>query len=139
MRDVQRVRRLAVVQIMAKHNKIVQLVEVHTIPPSFQPRRKFDDDHLMILYLILYHTAPRSVKRYPPFLQSRAAAPFQEKSPLQSVQTDSQRALFCRIYTAALAFSHRAVKAAGSWMAISLRTLRFRSMPDFFRPFMNVE
>ena len=42
-------------------------------------------------------------------------------------------------YSAALAFSHRAVKAAGSWMAISLRTLRVRSIPDFFRPFMKVE
>ena len=44
--------------------------------------------------------------------------------------------LFVRSYRAALAFSTRAVKAAGSAIAISDSILRFSSMPAFFRPFM---
>ena len=42
-------------------------------------------------------------------------------------------------YFAAFAFSHRAVKAAGSWMAVSLSILRFMSMPASFRPCIKVE
>ena len=42
-------------------------------------------------------------------------------------------------YRAFLASSTTAAKAAGSWMAISDRLLRFISMPAFFTPFMNRE
>ena len=50
-------------------------------------------------------------------------------------------ALFCfgRDYFAALAISHRAVKAAASWIAISESILRFISTPASFRPCMKVE
>ncbi len=39
----------------------------------------------------------------------------------------------------ALAISHRAVKAAGSWIAVSESILRFMSTPAIFRPCMKVE
>ncbi len=42
-------------------------------------------------------------------------------------------------FYAFLTCSTRAVKAAGSAIAISDRTLRFRVMPAFFRPFIKVE
>ena len=42
-------------------------------------------------------------------------------------------------YRAALAFSHRAVKALGSWIASSESILRFMSTPASFRPCMKVE
>ena len=43
------------------------------------------------------------------------------------------------IYFAALAMSHRAVKATGSWIAVSESILRFMSIPASFRPCMKVE
>src|SRR5699024_5384798 len=42
-------------------------------------------------------------------------------------------------YTAALAFSTRAVNAASSAMAISDSIFRFRVTPAFFKPFIKVE
>ena len=47
--------------------------------------------------------------------------------------------LFSSNYFAAFAFSHRAVKAAGSWIAVSDSILRFMSIPASFRPCMKVE
>ena len=47
--------------------------------------------------------------------------------------------LFDSVYRATLAFSVRAVKAAGSWMAISESIFRFISMPASFSPCMKVE
>ena len=41
--------------------------------------------------------------------------------------------------TAFFAVSHRAVKAAGSWIAVSESILRFMSMPAIFRPCMKLE
>ena len=46
---------------------------------------------------------------------------------------------FMKTYCAFFARSQRAVKAAGSWMAVSESILRFISIPAFFRPYMNLE
>ena len=46
---------------------------------------------------------------------------------------------FSADYWAFFARSHRAVKAAGSWIAVSESILRFISIPASFRPCMNLE
>ena len=46
---------------------------------------------------------------------------------------------FMPYYRDAFAFSHSAVKAAGSWIAVSDSILRFMSIPASFRPCMKVE
>ena len=61
-------------------------------------------------------------------------------SPFKHKRTRAcARVFYASYYRAFLAVSTRALKLAGSWMAISLSILRFSSMPDFFRPFMKVE
>lgn len=54
---------------------------------------------------------------------------------LLSVWTDN---LIFFFYSAAFAVSASFAKASLSATAISARTLRFRSMPDFFRPYINL-
>ena len=66
--------------------------------------------------------------------------PPRRKLPFKHKRTRAcARVFYASYYRAFLAVSTRALKLAGSWMAISLSILRFSSMPDFFRPFMKVE
>src|SRR5699024_7151071 len=54
-------------------------------------------------------------------------------------ESRSHRCLGVSYFNAAFAVSHRAVKAASSWMAISESIFRFIATPAFFRPFIKVE
>ena len=61
-------------------------------------------------------------------------------SPFKHKRTRAcARVFYASYYRAFLAVSTRALKLAGSWMAISDSILRFSSTPAFFRPFMKVE
>ena len=73
-------------------------------------------------------TASDKRKRQP-FNEERLAL-FYEKSPLDGGSFTMKQPY----YTASLAFSARAVKAAGSEMASSESTLRLMSTPATFRP-----
>ena len=69
-----------------------------------------------------------------------AALPPHRKLPFKHKRTRAcARVFYASYYRAFLAVSTRALKLAGSWMAISDSILRFSSTPAFFRPFMKVE
>ena len=63
----------------------------------------------------------------------RAAAPVQKRGRGGAVSS------YVLSYSAFLAVSASRAKAAGSWMAISERVLRFISTPAFLRPYINRE
>ena len=71
----------------------------------------------------------------------RALAPsHRRKLPFKHKRTRAcARVFYASYYRAFLAVSTRALKLAGSWIAISDSILRFSSTPAFFRPFMKVE
>ena len=64
---------------------------------------------------------------------------FATKKAAAQMGDSLEKLLYVMDYREAFAFSTRAAKAAGSWIAISDRLLRFISMPDFLTPFMNLE
>ncbi len=84
-----------------------------------------------IISVIRYHNAAL----YAMQALSEQFAAKRKKAPRPAV---GER-IFRSDHFAALAFSHRAVKAAGSWIAVSDSILRFMSMPASFRPCMKVE